>query len=91
MDKSAVAWLVFLAGASAMPLSVLLIEPHSVSKNAFTVMLSLLPLIACVGAPFLSTASRGKKLGLAFLGFCAFVLSSIVAVFLILSVHGMPM
>jgi hypothetical protein len=54
------------------------------------VMLHAFSLIACAAAPFLSNTSTATKLGLAFLGLCAFLLSLIASWALILVIHGIP-
>jgi hypothetical protein len=83
---------VFLAGALAVPVSTFCLSgPHStIASRQLLVVLWGLSFLACIAAPFFSSAPPGKKLGLAFLGLGGFIASLLVTWFLVFAVHGIP-
>ena len=91
-SPNSVAWLLFMAGVASVPIWTLALSGHrsSVADHKAMMVLWGMSLLACVLAPFLSSAPAGKKLGLAVLALLAFVVSLVLSWAMLFAVRGVP-
>ena len=89
---SARAWLLLVVGLLSVPVCTFALSGprSSIADHQILPVLWLFSLLACVAAPLLGNAPSRQKIGWAFLGLCAFLLSLLASWALLLAIRGIP-